>query len=435
MIEVILFFLAAALILYVVLAGADFGGGILELFPMRDEERRVISRAIAPVWEANHVWLILVVVILFTAFPKIYTVVSVALHLPILALLVGISMRGCAFTFRHYDTGTEYHRVYTGIFVLSSLWSAFFLGVLGGAVSLGRLDPDASDFVSAYLFPWANAYSYAVGAFTTALFAFLASVYLVGEGESEAFRGKAKRAAIAMVVAGGFVFLAAELSGLKLFRQFFSSPVSLACFLAAGIAWWPFLVALQKHPQGARVLAAGIVTLVLVGWFAMQYPVAVRFTEGALTFSGTAAPPATLRALVVALGVGIVIIFPALAYLFKVFKVVDNSSMLKLLIPFLFCVTASADLVHDKLGVKNGQSYKKAKAKILKKGFHIVPTNLDVKERLPDKAFPEVLCGRIQHDLEDRPVCVVAFEFKEDGSLWNLELKRKGKWDFVVDNK
>src|SRR6185369_1429317 len=95
-----------SLILYALLGGADFGGGLWDLLasgPRAAAQRELVERAIAPVWEANHVWLVLLVVLLFSAFPTAYAAVSVALHVPLALMLVGIVLRGSAFTFRHYD--------------------------------------------------------------------------------------------------------------------------------------------------------------------------------------------------------------------------------------------------------------------------------------------------------------------------------------------
>ena len=106
MTEVIFTILSISLLLYVLLGGADFGGGILELFT-RGKASDIVSKAIAPVWEANHVWLILVIVILFVGFPPVYSTVLTTLHIPILLALIGIIFRGSAFTFRHYDIEEE----------------------------------------------------------------------------------------------------------------------------------------------------------------------------------------------------------------------------------------------------------------------------------------------------------------------------------------
>ena len=116
MLTLIILVLGVAFILYALLGGADFGAGIIETFAGEKGER-TISRAIAPVWEANHVWLILAVVILFTGFPRIYSSLSLVLHIPLMLVLVGIIFRGCAFTFRHYDVvHDQSHRYYTFFF-------------------------------------------------------------------------------------------------------------------------------------------------------------------------------------------------------------------------------------------------------------------------------------------------------------------------------
>lgn len=329
---ILLFFLGASLLFYVLFAGADFGAGVLELFVGRErraDQRALVSHAMAPVWEANHVWLILAVVILFMGFPSVYTTMSVHLFVPLVALLVGIVARGTTFTFRHYDTlTTEWHGAYTAVFALSSLWSSAWLGVLAGALVFGRIDPGGADGWALYIAPWWNPFCAAMAVFTTSLFALLAAVYLVGEAEDASlaalFRRKAKVAAAVLVVAGALVFATAEAGGLPLARAFFATPGSVVAFVLATLLLVPFArtlgVTSGRGRTLARVLGAGIVTLVLLGWYAVQYPVAVRFVDGALTFPEAAAPEATQRALLGALLVGSALIFPALGWLFRVFK-------------------------------------------------------------------------------------------------------------------
>lgn len=331
MLSLVLFFLAVSLLLYVVFGGADFGGGILEIFlghRRRADQRALIAHAMAPVWEANHVWLILAVVILFMAFPTVYTTMSIYLYIPIVALLMGIVARGTAFTFRHYDTlTTDWHGAYSRVFRLSSLWSSMVLGALAGALLLGRIDPDSADTYTTYVGPWLNLFCLAMGVFTSALFALLAAVFLVGEAEDDELRAlfqrKARIAAVVLVAAGAAVFGAAELGGLPLLRAFFTTRASVLAFVLATALLVPFWRALSRRDGGrtlTRVLGAAIVTLVMLGWFAVQYPVAIRLVHGALTFPDAAAPDATLRALLGALFVGSALIFPGLAYLFWVFK-------------------------------------------------------------------------------------------------------------------
>src|SRR4051812_5064628 len=123
LIELIAFFLAASILLYALFAGADFGAGILEAFlakQKRQAQREILTHAIGPVWEANHVWLILAIVILFVGFPKAYSALSVIFHIPLTLMLIGVILRGCAFTFRHYDAiQDQSQRYYTFIFVIS----------------------------------------------------------------------------------------------------------------------------------------------------------------------------------------------------------------------------------------------------------------------------------------------------------------------------
>lgn len=330
----LLTFLAVSLLLYAILAGADFGAGILELFLGRTHhtaQRKLISQAMAPVWEANHVWLILAVVILFMGFPEIYTLASVYLHLPLLAVLVGIVARGCAFTFRHYDTlDKAYYRVFSRTFAWSSVWTSFFLGTLAGALMLGKIEPQATDFYHLYIASWWNPFAMMTGVFACCLFAFLAAVYLVGETTDTQmktiFLRKAAWANIGVVVSGLLVFLAAESAGYSLGAEFLSHPASIGCFVFATLLWMPFWLVLPRSPAVIvpRLLGAAIVGFVLLGWFALQFPAAVRIYEGGqvkeILFADVAAPEATQKALLAALIIGSALIFPALTYLFKVFK-------------------------------------------------------------------------------------------------------------------
>ncbi len=330
----ILFFLGVSILLYVLLGGADFGAGILELklgHRYREEQRKIISHAMAPVWEANHVWLILVVVILFMGFPSVYTLISTYLYFPLLAVLLGVIGRGCAFTFRHYDSlGEKYYLTYSSIFSISSIWTSFFLGVAAGAVMLGKISLTSFDFKTAYIYPWFNLFCASVGVFTCALFAFLASVYLVGEAKTEELRlvflKKAKIGNLLVILTGGLVFVCAENDGLPLLKTFLENRVSLWCFIIATLFWIPFWFSLKSMKKRflIRALAVCIVALVLLGWFAIRFPVAIQVwdTEGPrqITFEQSAAPEATLIALLSALIIGALLIFPALGYLLKIFK-------------------------------------------------------------------------------------------------------------------
>ena len=188
MTEIIIVILGIAILLYVLLGGADFGAGIVEWITGK-KGIKTISQAIAPVWEANHIWIILAVVILFNGFPLVYTHLTTYLHIPLLIILIGIIIRGSAFTFRYYDapheTGNKY---YSFLFRLSSLITPFFLGIVLGAVMLGKI-PDNTEgtFFHVFMAPWLNGFSIATGIFLTLLFGWIASVYLIGEATDETY--------------------------------------------------------------------------------------------------------------------------------------------------------------------------------------------------------------------------------------------------------
>lgn len=327
LIEITIFFLGLSLVFYVLFGGADFGAGVLEIIS-GEGDRATVAHAIGPVWEANHVWLILVVVILFMGFPKIYAAMSTYLHIPLLLMLLGIVLRGTAFAFMHYDAIKDQSiEVYDWVFKISSFLTPLFLGIIVGAAFLGRINPDASTFVASFIFPWFNLFSLTVGLFTLTLFTFLAAVYLIGETEVEqkrnAFTKSARELNAAAVVIGILVFASAEWEGLPLVSMFAGSWFALTMLIAATLLlpalWWSLI---QTKIILSRFLAAAQVTCILLAWFQVQYPVVINQTEGFpdLTFYNSAAPEATLMQLIIALLIGSLLIFPFLFYLMKTFK-------------------------------------------------------------------------------------------------------------------
>lgn len=330
MIDILIFFIAASLLLYILLGGSDFGAGILELLPakrLREKQKHVITEAMGPVWEANHIWLILIVVILFMGFPRIFTVLMISLHLPFLALLVGVVVRGTMFTFRHYDSiqTPRSQGAYTWLFGLSSLWSALWLGIIAASLNRGLIDPEATGFREAYIDPWWGGYPLSVGVFVACIFAFLACVFLIGETEDPILRRRFRRWGglfNGLVVAGGgLVFLTSLAEPEPLAKAFLAHPSAIGAMVVASLLFvvlWAFVVV--RRPILARVVASGQVALILLGWWLLYAPNAVITVEGPLSFEAEVAPEATQRQLVIALLVGSLFIFPAMIFLFTVFK-------------------------------------------------------------------------------------------------------------------
>lgn len=324
MLSIIIIILGVSFILYTLLGGADFGAGIVEAFTGRKGEK-VISKAIAPVWEANHVWLILAIVILFTGFPQVYAVISTALHIPLMIVLIGIVLRGSSFTFRHYDVEkNESHKYYTLFFKVSSFVTPFFLGITLGAMILGDISLDRTgSFYDQFIHPWLNWFCIAMGLFSTALFGYIASIFLIGETvEKKKYARLARMFLFITVIMGALVFAAAELEGHHLFNEFIQSSLSIFC-LAVVAVLIPLIIYLTKNPEVAylRAVVGLQVTLIMCGWFAIQFPILVYERSGNhLTFYNTQAPEATLLQLVIALFVGLLLVVPAFYFLFKVFK-------------------------------------------------------------------------------------------------------------------
>ena len=333
MLTLIIAILGTSFLLYTLLGGADFGAGIIESFAGNREER-TISRAIAPVWEANHVWLILAVVILFTGFPAVYSSLSLVLHIPLMMILLGIICRGSAFTFRHYDVVNDNaHKYFTALFRISSFITPLFLGMVLGAMIFGRITFDTSKgFYAVFMAPWLNLFCIALGIFSTSLFAYISAVFLVGESRDEQERTMyvrfSKRAMLLTMLTGLLVFVVAALEGHDLMKQFFHSPASIVALLLATLFCpflWHFLNKKKNKTIYLRIGMGVQVTLILAGWFFTQFPVLINLQNGDhLTFFNTQAPEATLKQLLIALIVGLVLVVPGFVYLFKIFKVKER---------------------------------------------------------------------------------------------------------------
>jgi len=327
----------AALNVYALLGGADFGGGVWDLLatgPRKQRQRELIADAIGPVWEANHVWLILALVLLFTCFPTAFARLGTLLHIPLSLVLIGIVLRGSAFTFWRYGGhGDEEQRRWGVVFAVASLITPLLLGTTVGAIASGALGEAGSakgeGFVGTYVAPWLNPFALSVGLFALVAFAFLAAVYLTLEARErelqEDFRRRALGAGAALFV-GAALALLLSLRYAPLVREgliFAARAVPLhvltaaAALTALGALW-------QRRWRLARLAAAAQVSLILWGWGLGQYPYVL---PPDLTTAAAAAPDATLRLVLGGVMLGAVVLLPSLAYLFRVFKGSSQSSV------------------------------------------------------------------------------------------------------------
>jgi len=313
---------------YAVLGGADFGGGVWDLCamgPRRREQRLAIQRAMGPVWEANHVWLIFIVVMLFTCFPSGYAALGIALFLPFHLALLGIMLRGASFIFRSYQSGQQSAAAQNSpwgiVFGVASTITPVLLGAAFGVVTEGaiRVAEDGTVSVS-QPYPWLSAYCLANGLLALATCAYLAAVYLTLETSGELQEDFRRRAILAGTATAG-------LAGIVLWLAWREAPwfffrllnlrtlplvvTGLACF--AGSAGAVF----SRRFTWARRFAICEVGLLLLGWGYAQYPYLV-YPD--ISLSAVAAPPATLGFVLWSLPCGGIVLLPSLWLLMRVFK-------------------------------------------------------------------------------------------------------------------
>jgi len=315
-----------ALNAYVVLGGADFGGGVWDLFalgPRKERQRELIAEAIGPVWEANHVWLILAIVVLFTCFPPAFARLGTLLHIPLSLVLIGIVLRGSAFTFWRYGADEE-QRYWGVVFAIASLITPFLLGTTAGAIASGALGEGGGGdaFYTIYVAPWLSPFPLSVGLFALVAFAFLAAVYLTLEARErelqEDFRRRGLASGVGLFLAA-VVALLLSLDGAPRVRDglVFAAWALPLHLLTAAAAVTALAALWVRRWRVARAAAVTQVSLILWGWALSQYP---YILPPDLSIAGAAAPAATLRLTLGALALGAAVLLPSLYYLLRVFK-------------------------------------------------------------------------------------------------------------------
>lgn len=312
---------------YAVLGGADFGGGVWDFLatgPLQDREREAISHAIGPVWEANNVWLIYVIVVTWSCFPIVYATVSTALFVPLVLALVGIILRGAAFGFRSQFAKRAGSAIAWGrVFNTASLITPFLLGTVAGAIAGGHIHVQ-NGIVSANRWAiWTTPFALACGAFAVGLCAVLAATYLSVEALNAGdlplvvlFRA---RAIVAGAVTAGIGAIAAILSIAEspvLWRGLIGRalPLSIGAVLIGLATAFALLVGFYRP---ARLLVAAETACILAAWGVAQYPYLIIPD---VTLRNAAVPTSVLIGVIIASLAGMVVLLPSLWYLFYIFK-------------------------------------------------------------------------------------------------------------------
>ncbi len=320
-VEVVAVVLWVGVTLYAVFGGADFGVGFWDLVAGGAERgtgpRALIDRAIGPVWEANHTWLIFDLVVLWTAFPLAFSSIMTTLFVPLTLAALGIVLRGASFAFRRVATGERERRALGAAFAISSVVTPFFMGAVVGAIASGRVVAgDRGDLFAS----WVTPISFVIGALFVATCAYLSATFLVADARragDAALVGYFGRRAVAAGIAAGALALAGILvlreEAALLYDGLTGEGVPLVALSAVcGLAALGLLR--RGSRRAVRALAAGAVTAVVWGWGVAQWPYLLPET---LTLDQAAAPSATLVALLIVFGAAAVVVVPALLLLLR----------------------------------------------------------------------------------------------------------------------
>jgi cytochrome d ubiquinol oxidase subunit II len=315
-----------SLVVYSLLGGADYGAGFWDLLsfgPNREGQRNLIGEAIQPVWETNHVWLILIIVLMFSGFPVAFSAITVKLAVPLYLVLLGVVLRGSSFVFRHYFVGNVRMQLYWGrVFSISSSMTPLFLGIVIGGISGDAVAANERFTGNGFFWSWFHPFPLLVGLLSLSLFAYLSACYLTVEAEDPAlqsdFRTRALVSGGASIVLAALTYLVAGHGAHGIKDGLWNNPYARLIEIGAIVATISAFEALwSRSYRRARIASAAQVTLILLGWGIAQFPYLVRPD---ITIYNGASPRSVLTSLIIVVSIGAVVLVPSLALLFYVFK-------------------------------------------------------------------------------------------------------------------
>ncbi len=312
--------LAATMAAYAIFTGADFGGGIWDLLAGSTERgrrpREEIDKSVTPVWEGNQTWIVLGIVFVWTGFPPAFAAVTTTLFVPLSLSLLGLVLRGVGFGFRHESERLRSQQLNGVLFAGSSFLAPFFLGVSVGAVATGRVhSANAGDPLSA----WVTPTTMMTGALFVASCAYIGAIYLVGDshrrGDEEMVRYFSRRSLAAGAVTG--VLAAVNLGLLHgsapyIWHRLFGVALPMVILsMVSGLA--ALALILLRRTWALRFTGALAVVSVVAAWAWAQYPWVL---PGDMTIVDASAPIASLNTEIAVLGLALLLVVPAFAYLY-----------------------------------------------------------------------------------------------------------------------
>lgn len=317
-----------ALIAYAVTGGADYGAGIWDLLASGPEEERqheLINQALGPIWETNHVWLVFLVVGLFSAFPVPFSLIVIVLFVPLTLALLGIVLRGSAFVFRTHGlrTGKPYLTIWTRVFSFSSIMTPFFLGLAAAAVASGEIRVHNGVAMVATRTFWFSPFPLIIGLMAILLCATLAAIYLTVEATNagqtdlaETYRKRGLITGAITAVLGALGILLSPTEAPQLWQGMLNHAIPLVVvtmLIGLGAAFTLY----SRHYRIARILIVGETAFLLGSWGISQIPYLI---PPDITVDGGAGAPSTLLLLLIGVSIGLLIILPSIYLLFYIFK-------------------------------------------------------------------------------------------------------------------
>ena len=314
---------------YALLGGADFGAGFWDLIagvpPHGADRRALIRHSIGPVWEANHVWLIFVLVLAWTAFPPLFAAVASTLYIPLTLVAIGIIARGSAFAFSKAVTEVWQQRLFGAVFAFSSVITPFFWGTIAGAIASGRVPPGLAR--GNIITSWANPTSLICGVLAVGVCAYLSAIYLTADARrgghtdlAEYFRWQGLISGILVGLLALAAIAVVHGDASQLYDRLTHRGLALVVASLA-MGFLSLLLLARRHYIAVRVSAALAVTAVLWAWSIGQYP---HLLPG-LNVDQAASPHATLQATAITSAIGLVVLMPSLAWLFVLFQRGQNA--------------------------------------------------------------------------------------------------------------
>ncbi len=326
-----------ALIAYACSGGADFGAGVWDLLafgPEASQQRTLIDQALGPIWEANHVWLVFLVVGLFSAFPTPFSIIATVLFFPLVFALIGIVLRGSAFVFRTHGlrAGKASIKIWTRVFSSASILTPLCLGFSAAAVASGQLHVHGSNAQANLGSLWLTPFALTIGLMAVALCATLAAIYLTVEATNNEQANMAATFRLRGLISGAITAL---LGALGLLQASSAAPILwhgmldharllvIATMLIGAVAAGALFF---KYYRIARIFIVAEAAFLLGTWGVSQIPYLV---PPDITVNAGAGPTSTLLLLLIGVIIGLIIVLPSMWLLFRIFKLKNRVGILE----------------------------------------------------------------------------------------------------------